>query len=189
MRLRTKVEVVSAAAVVVLLAAAVYELVVAAGVLSLGPLPGDDAAGADLIRTAGFLALLAGVVTSFANAARRDPSAAVPLKLLAPAAAAVVVAHFYAFDSYYVPTLRRASEAGLFPARWIFLLAIASVAAAGLVATRPRAGCAFASVVLVCVPSLRCSNTAATSRFGSRAAGKPARRGSSAARGSPGGRA
>jgi hypothetical protein len=39
MRLRTKVEVVSAAAVVVLLAAAVYEVLVAVGVLSLGSFP------------------------------------------------------------------------------------------------------------------------------------------------------
>ena len=54
-------------------------------------------------------------------AARPEPVAA----LLAPAAAAFLVAYFFTFDPYYAPSERRYSDGGAVPLGWIVLCAVA----------------------------------------------------------------
>jgi hypothetical protein len=85
------------AVVLVLLAAAAYEAAVALEWISMGTLPGQEAAGQALVTIAAFLALLTGIVATLARLRilRRWSATLVPI-----AAAAYMVAHYYAFDSY-----------------------------------------------------------------------------------------
>ena len=89
------------------MAASAYELALALGAGSLGPLPGDDVAGAGVVFVIGLLAMLACAVL-----APSDSSRPLPAALFTPAAAAFVVAFFYTYDPYYAPALRRYAEGG-----------------------------------------------------------------------------
>jgi hypothetical protein len=149
------------AAVVVLAAAAAYETAVALELLSVGPLPGEGPAGEWFVEVAAFAASLVGIGTSVASIRRPHAQRSTPSLLLAPAAAAYVIARLYAFDPYYAPTLRRASEDGIIPEWWVFLLAGASLVAAILVRTRPRQGS-----ILTCVVLVACTFTAAVEHAG-----------------------
>ena len=80
----------------VLVGAAAYELALALGAGSVGPEPGDDVAGAGVIFTAALLAILAAIVLALAYATRPHAVAA----LLAPAAAAFLVAFAFTYDPY-----------------------------------------------------------------------------------------
>jgi hypothetical protein len=93
---------------VVLLAAALYEAAVALRLVSMGKLPGTEPAGGVWVFRLAMLALVAGIALSLL-ALRRE---AVPQRLqvlLAPSALAFVIARYYTFDPYYLPTLRRMS--------------------------------------------------------------------------------
>ena len=70
-------------------------------------------------------------------------------ELLAPAAAAFLVARFYTFDPYYLPTLRRASDGGLVAPEVVYLLAGLALVAGLLVRLRPRVGLWLTSVVMI----------------------------------------
>jgi hypothetical protein len=122
------------ALVAVLLGAACYEAAVALGALDVGPLPGDGPPGSGVVIGAAWVALVlaAGLV---AVSPQR------PLVwLLAPAAAALVVARFYSYDPYYAPARRRMSDGGAVDGSWVALLCVAAVFAAAAVPTRPRVG-------------------------------------------------
>ncbi len=149
------------AAVLLLTMAAAYETVVALKLLSIGTLPGEGSTGASLVEGSAFVASLAGIGTSVANARARHVRPGISSMLLAPAAAAYVVARLYTFDSYYAPTLRRASDGGLIPVWWVILLAGASLVAAILVRARPRTGS-----VPTCVVLGGCTATAALEHAG-----------------------
>jgi hypothetical protein len=69
--------------------------------------------------------------------------------LLAPAAAAFVLARFYTYDPYYAPTLRRMSDDGLVADAWVYVLVGLALLAAVLVRLRPRAGLGATSLVMV----------------------------------------
>ena len=135
-------------AATVLLAAAAYELAVALEWISMGPQPGDEARGQAAITIAEFGAILVGAaVTPFA--ARRTRVSRFAASLVPVAAVAYVVAHFYAFDSYDLPTLRRFSDSGHGFTVWVYGVSAWSLGAAGLALVRARLGLALTPFALV----------------------------------------
>ena len=123
-------------------AAAAYELALALEWLDLPSEPGADPPGAWVAFVASLLAIggtfLAAVVRS-----RGGWFAAIPL-----AAAAWMVAHYYAFDPYYSPSSRRYSDAGSVSAWWVYGVLVAGV----LVAVTSRRTSMLAPLyILVCL--------------------------------------
>ena len=131
--------------IVVLVAGAAYEAAIALEWISIGNEPGEGATASGFVLAVALLAMLAAACGCVATVRTGSASFA----LVAPAAAAFVVARFYTFDPYYAPGLRRASEGGLFPAWWIYGLAALAVAAAGLARVSPRGANALACAVLL----------------------------------------
>jgi hypothetical protein len=135
-----------------LLGAAVYEAAIALEWIQMGEEPGEEAAGQAVVTLLAFGALLVGfVVSAFAaiGSGSRRLAFLVPL-----AAAAYLFAHYYAFDPYYLPTLRRFTESGV-SATWIYGVATAGVVVAALIGFRIRAGLALTPLLLlVCAASV-----------------------------------
>ena len=134
--------------VAVLLGAAAFELALALGAGSLGTEPGGDAAGADTAFTLGALATLAGAAVAAGLAARRPSRVAA---LLAPSAAAFMVAHFFTYDPYFAPELRRYSDGGAVPLGWVVFVAIVAAATGALAYFQPRAGAVVTCLVLLLI--------------------------------------
>ena len=134
--------------VVVLLAVTAYEVAVALEWISLGSDPGDDAPGQAVVTIAAFLALGVGMGLGIAGALRRGSVPRWPTVLIPVAAAAYLVGHYYAFDSYYLPTLRRFSDNGSIAARWVYGLAGVALVVAGVIAVAPRIGLTLLPFVL-----------------------------------------
>jgi hypothetical protein len=82
----------------------------------MGSLPGQDAPGQAEVTIAAFLALLTGIVATLVSRRilRRWPARLVPI-----AAAAYMVAQYYSFDSYHLPSRRRFSDAGGISPVWV----------------------------------------------------------------------
>ncbi|MBA2740778.1 MAG: hypothetical protein H0U46_02065 [Actinobacteria bacterium] len=161
LRPQTTVEALAALAFALMAVGAVYETCVALEIIPLGAVPGAAPPGEAAVAIAAVAGLLLGSGASGANAARHDTRSFWALKLLGPVAAAYVVARFYAFDPYYAPSLRRASEGGLVSTPWIALIVALSLGAAALAAVRPRLGSTCTFVVL-----LLCFFTALVVRLG-----------------------
>ena len=68
--------------------------------------------------------------------------------LLAPAGAAYLIARWYSFDPYYLPSLRRYADGGIH-GPWIVVVTLAGVGAGMLTLARPRPGCVVSLVVLL----------------------------------------
>jgi hypothetical protein len=137
------------AALGVLGATTAYEAAVAFRVIELGSLPGEESPGGDIVSVAAALGLLAGAVLTAALVRVRRPT---PLAaLLAPSAAAFLVAHFYTFDSYYLPTLIRLSDRDFMPPALVFSVAGVAIASGLLTRVRPWLGLALsAPSILAC---------------------------------------
>jgi hypothetical protein len=60
-----------------------------------------------------------------------------------------MVARFYGFDPYYVPTLRRHSDGGVFSPAWVYAVAAFALVASLLCLMRPRVGFFLNSLALV----------------------------------------
>jgi hypothetical protein len=131
-----------AAILVALFAAAIYEALVALGFIHLGSEPGDGASGESVVFGAAILAMLAGTALALA------PHVSLT-RLLAPAGAAFLLAHFYTFDPYYLPSLRRMSDHGLVASWLVYCVAALALATAVLAQRRESAGRLFTAVVLV----------------------------------------
>jgi Na+/proline symporter len=125
-----------------LLAGAVFELALALGASSVGPKPGDEAAGQAIVAPVMGLAFLVGFVAATLG---RDRAAA----LLAPAAGLLVTASFYTYDPYYAPTQRRYSDRGVLSPLWIFVVLGFSLAVGLFTWRRSRAGGPVTSAMLV----------------------------------------
>lgn len=149
LRPRTTVEALAALALVLLAVGAVYEACVALEIISLGAVPGAGPTGEAAVTIAAVAGLLLAGGASVVNAARHETRSFWAFQLVGPAAAAFVVARFYAFDPYYAPGLRRASEGGLVSTPWIVFIVGVSLAVAALAGVRPRTGSAATFVVLV----------------------------------------
>jgi hypothetical protein len=133
-------------------AAASHQAGVALGLLDLGSAPGDGPP-ADGIVGVGIIAVFAaavlgGVAAGLALATeRRDRVAGLLLALANLAAAAFVVGRFFAYDPYYLPTLRRFSDGGNVGGAWIaFVLAVLLATAA--TARRPTVVAALSAPAL-----------------------------------------
>jgi hypothetical protein len=72
-----------------------------------------------------------------------------PAMLIPAAAATYLVSHYYAFDSYYLPNLRRFSDGGSIAAGWIYGVAGCALAVAGVIALAPRMGLALLPIMLI----------------------------------------
>ncbi len=94
------------------------------------------------------LVLLSGIVAYLAYASGRSVERMSIAPLVAPAAAAFAVARFYSFDDYYLPTLRRMSDGGWVPGKWIVVLAALALLAGVSTRIRSRIGIALTSLVL-----------------------------------------
>ena len=90
------------------------------------------------------LAMVGGSMLEVAFAFRPRAVAA----LLAPAAAAFMVAVFFTYDPYYAPNLRRYSDGGAVAGSWIAFVAGLTVAAAVLTRFRPRAGAVVSAALI-----------------------------------------
>jgi hypothetical protein len=134
------------AVVLVLFAAAAYEAAIALEWISMGSLSGQEAPGQAEVTIAAFLALLTGIVATVVSRRilRRWPATLVPI-----AAAAYMVAHYYAFDSYYLPSRRRFSDGGAVPSIWLYGVVLAAVVAAFAIRRRPSTAPVLTPLVLL----------------------------------------
>jgi hypothetical protein len=133
----------------VLLGAAAYEAAIALEWIPVGPEPGENARFEGLVMTAALVALLAGMTISVVLAIRDRRS--VPAALFPVAAAALMVARYYTFDTYYLPDLTRYSE-GSFSPTWVYGVALGCVPAWFFSLARPRFGFQIgALVILLCL--------------------------------------
>jgi len=135
--------------IAVVAAGAAYELLVALGVIGLGPQPGDAPAGATAIVPLTLLALLlvGGLLLAAAMAGRRwNGWGRLAVPAAGAAASAFLVARFYSYDPYYAPYLRRMSEGGVVAGRFIAVLVAATLVSGLLVRRWPRAASAGTAV-------------------------------------------
>ena len=146
------------AVVVVLLAAAAYEAAVALEWITMGPQPGDDASGQGVVTIAAFLALLTGIVATLVSRRilRRWPATLVPI-----AAAAYMVAQYYTFDSYYLPSRTRFSDTGSISSVWVYGVAVAALIVALAIRRRPSVAPVLTPILL-----LICGGTVVAQGFG-----------------------
>jgi hypothetical protein len=131
-------------------AATVYEVLVAVNAIHLGELPGEGPPGAELVGLVAAAAVAASAVVAVILAARGNEGT--PLAAaLSPAAAAFMIAHFYTYDSYYLPTLIRYSERDFVPPFLVFGFSALAAGVGLLTWARRSVGLALtAPVVLVC---------------------------------------
>jgi hypothetical protein len=109
-------------------------------------MPGQEAPGQAAVTIAAFAALLIGIGATLVS--RRIlhswPGMLVPL-----AAAAYVVAHYYAFDSYHLPTQRRFSDAGTVSPAWIYGVVVSAVIVAFAIRKRPSVAPVLTPILLL----------------------------------------
>ena len=134
------------AVLLVLLGAAAYEAAIAVQWIPVGTQPGDGARFEGIVLVAAVIAMLAGIVLALLHAARAERSG--PAGLFGTATAALMVAHYYTFDTYYLPTHTRYSDSGPSPT-WVYTVAIAGGLASLLAFLRPRIGFSASAVVIV----------------------------------------
>jgi hypothetical protein len=144
--------------VLVLFAAAAYEAAGALEWISMGSLPGQEAPGQAVVTIAAFLGLLTGIVATVVSRRilRRWPATLVPI-----AAAAYMAAHYYAFDSYYLPSLRRFSDSDGVSSPWIYGVVAAAVVVALVIRRRPSVAPVLTPILL-----LICAGTVVAMGFG-----------------------
>jgi hypothetical protein len=132
----------------VLLGAAAYELALAVGLIGsyAGLAPGEGIEGEETVAGVAALTMVVGVVLAGLHA--RRPHCPWAVALFAPAAAAFMIARFYTYDPYYLPTLRRYSDGGAVPTGWIFFMLAVSLAAGVSARARPRSGSVATALVL-----------------------------------------
>jgi hypothetical protein len=103
------------------------------------------------VTVSAFVAFVVGMGIGAAAALSRRPVRGWPALLIPVAAAAYLVSHYYAFDSYYLPDLRRFAEDGNIAARWVYGVAACCLGTAALIAYAPRVGVALLPfMLLVC---------------------------------------
>lgn len=133
-----------------LIAATVYEALVALQAIKLGSEPGAGPPGEAVAGLAAALGILGAVVVT-AYLASVFPVRNVLPPLLAPAAAAYLVAYFYSFDPYYLPPLMRYADRDFVSSTFVFALAGLSLGAGLLAWVKPRLGLGLsAPLILLC---------------------------------------
>jgi hypothetical protein len=134
------------AVVLVLAAAAAFEVAIALEWISMGSRPGEEAAGQAEVTIAAFLALVNGIIAALISRRilRRWPATLVTL-----GAAAYMAAHYYAFDPYYLPSLRRFSDGGFVSPNWLYGVVAAIVIVALAVRRRPSVAPVLTPIALL----------------------------------------
>src|SRR5687768_6763726 len=122
--------------------ATVYEALVALRVIELGSLPGEGPPGGELVGFVAAIGLLAASLLSAVLAAMNRAAPALSA-LLAPAAGGFLLARFYSFDPYYLPSLIRYSERDFVPPVVVFVLVGLSLAVGLMTLQRRRTGLAL----------------------------------------------
>jgi hypothetical protein len=125
-----------------LAAATIYEALIAFGAIDLGTQPGDGAVGEGPVFAGALLLMLVGAALALVPQVPPSPP-------LAPSGAAFLLAHFYTFDPYYLPSLRRMSDHGLVAPWLVFCVAAVALATAVLALRRESAGRLLTVAVLV----------------------------------------
>jgi hypothetical protein len=137
------------ALVLVLLSVATfYEVLVASKVIRLGSLPGEGPPGNALAGFAAAVGILAAGALAAALATRSPQPRSLPA-FLAPMAGAYLLAYFYTFDPYYLPTLMRYAARDFVSHTLVFALVGLSLGAGLLTSVRPRVGLALSSPLIV----------------------------------------
>jgi hypothetical protein len=130
--------------------ATTYEALVAFEVIPLGSLPGEGPRGQTFVGLAAALGIAAAAFLA-ATLASLSPRRAVLPALLAPAAAAFLVAYFYTFDTYYLPSTMRYADRDFVSPTVVFALAGLGAGAGMLAWLKPRLGLALSSpLILAC---------------------------------------
>jgi hypothetical protein len=124
----------------------------------MGSQPGDDAPGQAVVTIAALLALLTGIVATLVSRRilRRWPATLVPI-----AAAAYMVAQYYTFDSYYLPSRTRFSETGSISSLWVYGVAVVALIFALVIRRRPSVAPVLTPILL-----LICAGTVLAQGFG-----------------------
>jgi hypothetical protein len=130
-----------------LVAAAAYELAFMLWGSYSGLEPGQSPSGRTLAELIAMVAMVAAFVVAIAGITR--PVLRPVLAILAPAAAAFVLARFFTYDPYYFPTLHRYSDGGILPLGWVLLVTGMGLLAGVTARLRPRAGSPATIVVLL----------------------------------------
>jgi hypothetical protein len=127
----------------VLALAATYEAATTLRVIPLGNQPGEGPAGAEVVVLVAVLAMLVvGIMLSLAAIDRRTSQgmASDPLvPLVALAATVFVLARYLQYDPYYLPTLRRMSDGGIFSPWWVGFIVVLALGSAALTRIEARA--------------------------------------------------
>jgi hypothetical protein len=135
--------------VAVLACATLYQGLIAVGAVELGSLPGEGAPAGEALGVAVAATILVATFLAVGLAAR--PTAPRVAALLAPAAAAFLIAHVYTFDPYYLPTLRRYVTDGTVSPLLVAALALLAALAGSVTLARSRIGLALsAPLILAC---------------------------------------
>jgi hypothetical protein len=140
--------------------ATLYEVLVAVNVVHLGDLPGEGPPGGELVGLIAAGAVAASAVLAVILAPRGNEGTSLAA-LLAPAAAAFMVAHFYTYDAYSLPTLIRHYERDYVPTPVVFAFAAFAVGVGLITVLRRRLG-----LVLTVPAVLLCGLTAWFSGLG-----------------------
>jgi hypothetical protein len=127
-----------------------YEVLVAVNVIQLGDLPGEGPPGSRLVGLVAAAAVAASAVLALILVRRGNDGTRLAAAV-SPAAAAFMVAHFYTYDAYSLPTLIRHSERDFVPTPVALTIAALAVGV-GLVTLLKRSIGLFLTVpaVLVC---------------------------------------
>ncbi len=145
------------ASLAVVLAAAAREGAVALDLIGVGRLPGEEAPGEPLRGTALLVILMGGLVVAglgLGGWVRRTPA----LGLVPLAGFSLLLSHYYSYDPYYAPSLRRFSDGAFLPLSAVVPAGVLAAAVAALLsfATTVRGGAIAAGVLLpgVCILTL-----------------------------------
>ena len=132
-----------------LLVVAAYEVVLILASSHSELAAGQRPVGQTVAEAVAALALVLAFALAIGGAVRRAPTWA--SALFAPAGGAFVLAHYFTYDPYYFPTLRRYSDGGILPLWWLIVVVAGSILAGLLARHRPRSGSYTTSLILLVV--------------------------------------
>jgi hypothetical protein len=127
-----------------------YYVLVALQVIDQGSVPGKGTSGSVVVGWLSAAAVVGAACVAGSLALRQ--SAATPLTaLLAPAAAVLMVAYFYTYDSYFLPSLVRHSEKEFVTPVVVFVIAALAVGVGLLTLVKRPLGLALTGpAVVIC---------------------------------------
>jgi hypothetical protein len=137
--------------IAVLCTGALYAGAIAAGVLEVGPEPGDQPPGGFVVAIAIFALFFGGVALVLASVSVQTSAPFIDalLPLVSLAAGAFAAAHFLSYDPYDAPAENRYADSAAFATGWYVALGVFAVAAAFLARRWPRLGLLVTGAYLI----------------------------------------